>query len=54
MSLQAPKETEELDPIELELQGVVFHLTWLLGIELRPLENQYMLLICEPYFQPKR
>lgn len=27
--------------------GRVYHLTWLLGIELGPLEDQYMLLICE-------
>lgn len=27
--------------------GRVYHLTWLLGIELGTLEDQYMLLICE-------
>ena len=39
------------DLLELELQTVVSCLTWVLGLELGLLEEQYMLLTDEPSLQ---
>jgi hypothetical protein len=36
-----------LDPLELELQAFVSHVTWVLGAKLSPLEEQHMLLTTE-------
>lgn len=41
-----------LDFLELELQTVVSCSVWVLGIELRPLEEQLVLLTSKPSSQP--
>ena len=40
------------DPLKLELQAVVSHLTWRLRTELSPLHEQYKIITTEPYLQP--
>jgi len=43
-----------VDPLELELQAVVSHLTRVLGTELgSSLQEQYKLLTSEPSLQPR-
>lgn len=42
-----------LDPLELELQIAVSHLTWMLGTELRSSQEHYVLLTAKPFLQPQ-
>lgn len=47
---------EMQDPLELEFQAVIRHLTWVLGTTFRSLEWQQQVLLttessCQPYFQ---
>lgn len=42
-----------MDSLELELQGVVSYLSWVLEIEMWVLcQEKYVLLVVEPSFQP--
>lgn len=38
--------------LELGLEMVISHTVWVLGLKLRPLEEQYVFLATEPSFQP--
>lgn len=43
-----PQMPEALDSLELEFQALVSHLTWVLELNVGPLQKQHMLLPAEP------
>lgn len=47
-------EVRGSDSLELELQGIVSCLTWVLGTNPMFTQKQYSLLTAEPTFQPMR
>ena len=48
-----PRRSEVLDPLEVELETIVSHLTWVPGTILRPSAKQYSLLMLGHLSIPK-